>query len=112
MFTTIKDVTLSFGSMQLSGAVQHLAEKNALVFSEDSEPDMTISVNLEAYGLVAKADTVFVKDWSENEGLTASLVEAGVVEIVRELTVGPFSSRAYEVRVLAASFANAEMAGV
>jgi hypothetical protein len=82
------------------------------------EPDEVITKRLDAYGLFPAEDgtTVFITDWSENVGLTASLVAAGVVEIVRELTVGPFKSRAYEVRVLpvdaAAAAPVAELAAV
>lgn len=37
------------------------------------------SVNLSEYGMTPSADHVFIKDYSENEGLMNALVEAGVI---------------------------------
>lgn len=103
MLTILKtDVALTFGSYLTTGDVLHDSERQMLVVSDPMEPDEVISKRLDAYGYFPAADgsTVFITDWSENEGLATSLVAAGVVEIVRELIVGPFNSRAYEVRVL------------
>lgn len=58
-----------------------------------------VSVNLEAYGLVPGPGHVFIKDWSEHSGLTASLQRAGLARVIRSVVVGPFSSTAYEVEV-------------
>lgn len=102
MFTTIKeDVTVSFSAITMTGDIRHSSEQHAMILEEPFEPVEIITTNLTAYGLEPQEDTVFIKDWSEHDGLTASLVEAGVVEIVREVTVGAFNSRAYEVRVIA-----------
>lgn len=101
MLTTIKeDVTVSFSSLTITGDIQHNPALHALLLVDPSEPYEVITTNLSAYGLLPQDDTVFIKDWSEHDGLTASLVDAGVVEIVREVRVGPFKSRAYEVRVI------------
>ncbi|MCI4659761.1 hypothetical protein [Cryobacterium zhongshanensis] len=103
MLTILKtDVAVSFGSYRTEGTILHDPERQILVMSDPMEPDEVISKRLDAYGYFPAEDgtTVFITDWSENEGLAASLVAAGVIEIVRELIVGPFKSRAYEVRVL------------
>lgn len=60
-----------------------------------------LSVNLSDYGLYADAGNVFIKDYSEHEGLTQSLVEANLVKVVRQVTFGPFNTTAYEVEVFA-----------
>jgi ABC-type antimicrobial peptide transport system ATPase subunit len=97
-----RDVPVSFGSYKTVGAILHDPQRQVLMLDDPEEPDQIISVRLDAYGLVPNDDntTVFIKDWSENTGLTASLVVAGAVEIVREVIVGPHYVRAYEVRIL------------
>jgi hypothetical protein len=104
MFIPIKeDVTVACSSITLTGDIHHSATQHALTLIDPSEPAEILSTNFSGYGLIAQEDTVFIKDWSEHQGVTASLVEAGVVEIVRMVHVGPFRSRAYEVRVLGAA---------
>jgi hypothetical protein len=102
MFTTIaEDVTVSFSAITLRGDVEFIAPTRALVLTSADGPGEVLTTNLGHYGLEPREDTVFIKDWSEHSGLAASLEAAGVVEIVRAVNVGPFKSRAYEVRVLA-----------
>jgi hypothetical protein len=48
-----------------------------LVDHEDGEPIATASVNLPEYDL--PADHVIIKDWSENEGMYETLIEAGLI---------------------------------
>src|SRR5699024_12701177 len=59
-----------------------------------------LSTDLSVYGYVAEPGQVFIKDWSEHAGLADALVLARVVSPLESLRVGPFSSRAYRVRVL------------
>jgi hypothetical protein len=97
------NVDISLHGYKFTSDVEHDADQHALLFpaTEDGPQDV-ISINLEAYGLKPKADDhVFIKDWSEHSGLTESLTKAGVVEVVGAVNVGPFSSRAYEVKVIA-----------
>lgn len=101
MFTTIKeDVTIMFSAITITGEIQHSPSQHALILVSDDGPAEILSTNLATYGLVGEEDTVFIKDWSEHAGVTASLAAAGVVHPVREVFVGPFKSRAYEVRIL------------
>jgi len=100
------DVNLVFGSYPATGDVVHqsvtdptLGEQSLLVATIDGMHER-ISTNLFGYGLVAELGTVFIKDWSENRGLTQSLVEAGVVKIIDTVYVGPFKSRAYKVQII------------
>ena len=54
-----------------------------------------------AYGLVPEAPAeVFVKDWSEGQGIARSLIDAGVAVFMDEHFVGPFSSRAVRLRLI------------
>lgn len=55
------------------------------------------SVNLPDRSL--EAGRMFVKEWSENEGATQTLVEAGVVKIVGSHTIDN-GCVAYEVEIL------------
>ncbi len=91
-------VTIDFGVIELTGSFRHDDEQRLLELTTD-EGIERISVNLSAYGLVPESGNVFVKDWSEHAGLTAGLVEAGLVSIVRAVVVGPFASTAFEVVV-------------
>src|SRR5258708_6588209 len=62
-----------------------------------------VSVNLAAYGLVPPAGHVYIKDWSENEGLVDVLVDADVVIVIQKIEVGQFRSRAFLVKVVTGS---------
>lgn len=91
------------GLVELVGAVLHDPATGLLVLDTcDGEPEEQLSISLAAYGILPKADDeVFVKDWSEGEGVAQSLIDAGLAEIVGEHLVGPFSSRAVRLRILA-----------
>lgn len=103
MSTTIATgITARFGSLELEGDIAFDQRTQTLFFEYPMEPSERISTNLDAYGYLPELGCVFIKDWSEHEGLAQSLVDAGVAEVVRELVVGPFASTAYEVRLLAA----------
>ncbi|MDO5865201.1 MULTISPECIES: hypothetical protein [Paenarthrobacter] len=92
------NVAVDFGVIALTGTLHHDDARRALVLLTDEGPER-ISVNLEAYGLVAEPGRVFVKDWSEHVGLAERLQQAGLVRIVRSVAVGPFASTAHEVEV-------------
>lgn len=68
----------------------------ALAISEEYGPEV-ISTNLSGYGMKPAKNSVFIKDYSEHDGLTASLVAAGVVEPLREVAIG--YGRGYEVQL-------------
>lgn len=91
-------VTVDFGAIELTGSLHHDDAQRALTLLTQDGPER-VSVNLEAYGLIPGPGRVFVKDWSEHSGLAARLAEAGLVEIIGSVLVGPFSSTAYEVEV-------------
>lgn len=108
MLTTIaKDVSIVFSAVTLTGDVQYDPETHLLNLTDPEGPGDVMTTNLDRYGFVAHDDIAYVKDWSEHTGLAKSLEEAGIVEIRRALNVGPFRSRAYEVRVLAPALAAA-----
>lgn len=66
----------------------------------DSFVPEVISTNLSAWGIHPAPGNAFIKDYSEHEGLAESLVGAGVLDIVGEVTFGPYDLRAYEVRLV------------
>jgi hypothetical protein len=90
------------GLVELVGAVLHDPTTGLLILDTcDGEPEEHLSISLATYGLLPEADDeVFVKDWSEGEGIAQSLIDAGLAEIVGEHLVGPFSSRAVRLRIL------------
>ncbi|MEO3931387.1 hypothetical protein WMO79_01050 [Micrococcaceae bacterium Sec7.4] len=95
------DASVDFGNLTIHGDVLYLGDQNALVLMDkDHGGRERLSTNLEAYGHTPKPGHVFIKNWSEHRGVTDSLVESGLVEITEALTVGPFASPAYEVRVI------------
>jgi hypothetical protein len=67
----------------------------ALTFTgEDGEPLSTLSINLEAYGLVPPEGHIFVKNYAESEGLAAGLEAAGIAEPRGTVTFGPYDTTA------------------
>jgi len=50
-----------------------------LIDSEDGQPIATASVNIVGQSEHLESKEVFIKDWSENEGMLNALIEAGVV---------------------------------
>lgn len=75
-------------------------DRNMLFVAHDEYEREVISTNLISYGYITMPGEVFIKDWSEHEGLTQSLVDAGLVEIIESVKVGPFQSTAHRVRIL------------
>jgi hypothetical protein len=66
--------------------------------SVSGEPLATATVALDA---LPEEGNVFIKDWSENEGVLAALQDAGVVgPVIRSIPTG--FVQAYEVKVLEA----------
>ena len=100
MLTLKKDVAVSFSSYLTIGDIVYDADRHYVGFNSHEDPIERVVTNLAAYGLFPQADTVFIKDWSEHQGVTQSLVDAGLAEIVREVFVGPYETRAYELRII------------
>lgn len=102
MFETIgHDVEIDFGVFSLTGDVRYDEEQSALILADRERgfPEH-LSVSLLAYGgLIPEPGCVFVKDWSEHEGLAHQLVAAGLGEISDEVRVGPFRMRAYQLKI-------------
>lgn len=91
-------VTLAFGAVELTGSLLHDRSHDMLELI-DAEGSESLATSLRGYGLLPAPGNVFIKDWSEHSGLAASLEAQGLVKRVRELSVGPFSSTAFEVEV-------------
>lgn len=73
------------------GAYQHGG--NALLAVTDDGSAETLSVNLHAYGMTPPTPThVYVKDYSEHEGLPDALEAAGVATKVEAVRFGPYGS--------------------
>lgn len=96
---TKDDVTVAFPGLQLSGRLVHDRAHGVLELITEEGPER-LSANLMAYGLVAGPGCVWIKDWSEHEGLAHGLADQGLVELVGQMRVGPFASKAYEALVL------------
>ena len=92
MLTSIK-----FGSITLDGELAVYRGGLALLTGMYVE---RLSIHLDAYGLIPAEGNFFIKDYSEHRGVTKQLVDAGAVEIVREVIFGPFNTRAFEVTPL------------
>ena len=97
--TIATNTSVAFPGITLDGSIEHDDDQRALVMFTAEGPE-TLSVNLQAYGLLAPSGHVWIKDWSEHEGLAASLAASGLVDEVSDTFVGPFFSRAVLVRVL------------
>lgn len=92
--------TIDFmGAIELSGTLRFDEATGLLELdTEDGEMPERLSVRLDGYGIDTPAGHAWIKDWSEHQGVTDSLVAAGAVEVVQTVQVGPFSSTAHLVR--------------
>jgi len=54
------------------------------VFSEDGEPEATATVALESAPPARSRNGVWLKGWSENEGVPEALEKAGIVKLTGE----------------------------
>ena len=54
----------------------------------------------QTHGLAPELGQTFIKDYSENEGITDQLVELGLVKKLALATFGPFNTTAYLVEIL------------
>ena len=97
--TTALPVSLVLPHVTLTGHIRHDRGAGTLDLLDEQGVER-LSTDLSVYGYVAGMGEVFIKDWSEHAGLADALAIAGVVSPVESLRVGPFSSRAYRVRVL------------
>jgi len=52
---------------------------------------MVASVNVK--GITTAEHEVLIKDYSENRGVTDSLIENGVVKVLRTMKVGPYKAK-------------------
>ena len=60
----------------------------------------TPTVNLAEYGLHPRLGQVFIKDYSEGEGVADEMERLGLVEKLERFTFGPYNTPAWRVRVL------------
>ncbi len=59
------------------------------------------TVNLDAYNEKPADGNVFIRDYSENEGIYASLLMNGIVgQAIRTVAYGPYDAKAYECPLL------------
>lgn len=93
-------VTLRLPHVDLYGDLTYDPASSALVLIHDDGEHHVLSTVLLAYGYMPFFGETFIKDWTEHSGLTDTLVMVGVVTVVERLTVGPFNSTAYRVRIL------------
>lgn len=83
----MKRYTVKMEWIELSGSLRmmHYPDGNNALQIMDSQGPETLSVNLGHYGMNTPEGQVFVKDYSEHEGLPDALVEAGVVEKLHQV---------------------------
>lgn len=95
-----EDLVLSFNEIELVGELQHDPSQHALALVFDDGDSEVLSIDLLSSGYVAFPGEVFVRDYSEQSGLPAALVKAGVCEAVEEITLRPHGSRVQRMRVI------------
>lgn len=93
------DVTVIYPLFEMTGEVLFDVTQSALVHHDPVQGEEHLSTDLTSSGFMAGPGECFIKDWSEHSGFAPALVEAGVVEILGEVQVGPHRMRAYRVRV-------------
>lgn len=99
--TINESVTVHYPQFTMTGFIEHdPAQASLAQVDAGTGEDEVLSVDLFEYGYVPAPGEVFMKDWSEHHGFAAALQAAGVIEVVGEVHVGPFMSKAYRVRVM------------
>lgn len=69
--------------------VTRYVEDNSLALAVmDEDGPLILSVNLSAYGPAAPKNCIYVRDYSENEGLADALVAAGVATKDSQVNIG------------------------
>lgn len=98
--TTFPRVALHLPEMILTGDITYDRRRRLLELHDPKEGSEALSLDMSYYGYATAPGEIWIKDWSEHEGLADALVMAGVVMTVESVCVGPFSSRAYRCLVL------------
>ncbi|WP_422114738.1 hypothetical protein [Brachybacterium sp. UNK5269] len=99
--TIIESAIVRYPQFTMTGPIEYESDLAALAHIDETTGEVEVlSTDLRVYGLVPGPGEVFVKNWSEHAGFAASLQKAGIIEVVGEVLVGPFSSLACRVRVL------------
>ena len=99
--TVIESATVRYPQFTMTGTIEHEPDLVALAHIDETTGEVEVlSTDLRVYGLVPGPGEVFVKNWSEHAGFAASLQKAGIIEVVGEVLVGPFSSLAYRAHVV------------
>lgn len=100
-WTTLKkEAEIVLPNLTLTGKVEYDPGLQALTITDPAtDEEEVLSVNLTDYGYIAFPGEVFVKDWSEHQGLPAALEQAGIATVKAPITVGPFGSTAYRMRL-------------
>ena len=100
-WTTLREhVELLLEHVTLTGAVEHDPSQNGLTITcPDTGESEALTVDLTSYGYVAFPGEVFVKDWSEHSGVADAIQAAGIATVVEQITIGPFESTAYRMRL-------------
>lgn len=79
---TANDVIVQFGQWKCRPVAKHYmdGDRKALALHdiEDGAPVAIATVNLPEKA--CEEDEVFIKDWTENEGMLSALLQAGIVE--------------------------------
>lgn len=107
MAITAPTTTIDFGhhdlllhDIVLSGQVTFDRTRQLLEIRDTDGDSEVLNVDMTMHGYVCFPDELILKDWSEHSGLTAALVDVGIVMRTETIAVGPFDSRAYRVLVL------------
>lgn len=98
--TITEEAEIKLPHLTLIGKVEYNPGLQALTITDlTTGEEEVLSVNLTDYGYIAFLGEVFVKDWSEHQGMPAALEQAGIATVVAPVTVGPFGSTAYRMRL-------------
>lgn len=96
-----ENITVKYPQVTITGPILYDPGSQMLVHQDPHEGDEVLSTDLFSSGWVAEPGECFIKDWSEHSGWARALAEAGIVEIVEEISVGKADAQAYRVRVMA-----------
>lgn len=98
--TLIDTTTLDFGeSVELTGSVIY-DQAHGLLYLVTDEDAEVLSITLDEYGLTTPENHVWIKDWSEHQGIASQLIRQNLVTYKQSFVVGPFDSQAHLVEIV------------
>src|SRR5690606_14577606 len=99
MIVRLKTKNLPEADYEIRWGRYHTQEIALILQTTGDFPEiaMTVTVNLEAYGIYSDLTNygIIIKNYSENVGVAEALEDAGVVKLIQSFEIGEFDAECY-----------------